>query len=77
MEVKFMKWVVDRFEEDLVILVNDKTSEVKELDKSSLPSSIHEGSILNYVDNKYVIDSKEEEERRKSIKDRFNKLKKK
>ena len=71
-----MRYVVDRFEEDIAILINDDTDEIIELDKSSLPSSIHEGSILNYVDGEYIEDTLEEAKRRESIRDRFNKLKK-
>ena len=71
-----MKWVVDRFEDDIVIIINDETEETKELNKKDLPASIHEGSILNYINNEYIEDTKEEENRRKSIQDRLNKLKK-
>ncbi len=71
-----MKWTVDRLEEDIAVLINDTTEEIKEVKKSILPSSIHEGSILNYINNEYIEDTEDEKNRRQSIQDRFNKLKK-
>lgn len=71
-----MKFSIDRIEGTIAILENIDTKEKKELDISLLPNTIKEGSILLLKNNKYIIDKKEEEVRRKRIMAKFNKLKK-
>ncbi len=65
-----MKYIVDRIEDNIVVLENNnKTIKV---DKKLLPSNIKEGSIIT----KGKINTKLEVKRRKKIRTKFNKLKK-
>ena len=70
-----MKFAVDRIENDIVICENLETKEKVSLSKNILPK-VRDGSILIYEKGKYVLDANSENERRKSIRDRFNRLKK-
>ena len=67
-----MKFSIDRIENEVVVVENIETKEIKEIHKNLLPSSIHEGTILVFVDNYYI----EEEKRLTRIKEKFNRLKK-
>ena len=71
-----MKYAVDRIEENIVVLENldDKTK--IELKKEELPKEIKDGTILVFKDNKYELDLEKEKNRRQSILERFNRLKK-
>lgn len=69
-----MKWIVDRIENNLVVLENSTTREIKEVELNLLPSSIHEGAILIKQENKYILDEEEEFKRRKEIEERFKRL---
>jgi len=69
-----MKWVIDRIIDNIAILENMDTLEKREVDISLLPSSIHEGAILKYLDNNYVLDNSEEIDRRKLIEEKFKRL---
>lgn len=70
-----MKYSVDRIENEIAILENLETKEIKEINKNLLPSPIHEGAILTLVDNQYKLDE-EEQNRLTSLKEKFNKLRK-
>ena len=70
-----MKYAIDRIEENIAILENINTKEKLEINITELPKGIKEGSILVFKDNKYIIDEAEEENRRKIILEKFNKLK--
>lgn len=72
-----MKYSIDKIEDNIVLLEEITTGEKIEILKSKLPCDIHEGSILTKDGNTYIIDLTLEEERRNSIKERFNRLKKK
>lgn len=69
-----MKWVIDRIEDDIVIIENLETKEKKEVDISLLPSSIHEGSVLFFLNNTYYVDILEERKRKIEILEKFKKL---
>ena len=73
--VNKMKYAIDRIEENIAILEDINTKEKIEINITELPKGIKEGSILVFKDNKYIIDEKEEENRRKIILEKFNKLK--
>lgn len=76
-KVKKMKYAVDRFEEDIVVLENIESGEIKELESNKLPKGIHEGSILILENDTFKIDEDIEKERRMSLRERMDKLKKK
>ena len=69
-----MKYTIDRIENDIVVLETFDTMEMINIKKELLPSNIHEGSIIYYDNNKYIIDEQEEIERRKKIEERFKHL---
>lgn len=72
-----MIYIVDRIEDNIAVLENMKTKETVEVKLNTLPSKVKEGSVLKYENKKYTIDKKEEEERKKTILDKFNRLKNK
>lgn len=74
---EFMKYAIDRFENNLAILENLETKEIIEIDVKKLPSNICEGSILVEDNGVYVRDLSTEKARRDLIFEKFNKLKKK
>ena len=70
-------YIVDRIEENLVILesINIKRTEEIEIDK--FPKNIKEGDIVDYIDNKYIINKEKTIETKNNIRNRFNRLKNK
>ena len=69
-----MKYAVDRIINNIAILENIDTLETKEIALTTLPFSIYEGAILIYQDNNYILDKTEEEKRKRTILEKFNKL---
>ena len=67
-----MKYVVDRIENEIVILESLETQLKKEILLSELPEEIKEGNILIYENELYTIDLEEEQKRRQTIKNKFN-----
>lgn len=67
-----MEGIVDRFEEDKVVLeiVEGTLSFNREL----FPDNIKEGDIVEYIDDKFIIKLDETKERKKYIDDLFNSL---
>ena len=72
-----MIYIVDRIENNIAILENKETKEIVNISLDILPSNLKEGNVLKYENNIYTLDKKEEEERKKTIIDKFNKLKNK
>lgn len=70
-----MRLVVDRFEENKVIMLTDNGMIVS--DKDKLPDGIKEGDVLDFDDDRYTICKKETEEIKKKNIRKFNELKKK
>lgn len=71
-----MEWIVDRIEENIAVLEQKITKEKKEVDITTLPFSLHEGSILIFEEGNYILEEDEEIKRRKEIEERFKKLRK-
>lgn len=71
-----MKYAVDKIEENIVTLESLDTKEKKEVLLEVLPSNIKEGTILTYENSVYTKDEVLEQQRRTSIQDKFNRLKK-
>ena len=69
-------YIVDEIIENKVKLENINTKEIKIELLDILPGNIHEGSVLIFQDDKYIIDKNTEEKRRISLRERLNKLKK-
>ena len=72
-----MKYVVDRIENEIVILESLETQLKKEVLLSELPEEIKEGNILVYENELYTIDLEGEQKRRQTIKNKFDMLRKK
>ena len=72
-----MKYVVDRVEDDKVVLQELKTGEMINIDIKELNFKVKDGDVLNYLDDKYELNIEEYEKRKESIALKFNQLKKK
>lgn len=68
------EYSIDRFEGDYAILENRQTNEIKQVKKDMLPENIKEGSIVQYVNGKYIYDEAFTKEKTNRIQDRMNKL---
>lgn len=71
-----MIYTVDRIENNIAILENKETKEMIDVDINILPTNIHEGAILVFKNNKYILNQDLEIERKKSILEKFNRLRK-
>ena len=71
-----MQWVVDRFEEDIVVLENMETQEIENFDKTEFPEDINEGDIVELIDGMWIINQETTASRTQKIKDKFKRLKK-
>lgn len=69
-------YTVDRIEKEYIVLENRETLEMINVEKEMLPNNIKEQDIVNFINNKYIIDKELTNSTKKNIKDRFNKLKK-
>lgn len=74
-QVSNMKYAIDRIIEDIVVLENISTGEIIEKNIKELPKGIHEGSIILSKDNEFIIDENEELLRKKSLRERLERLK--
>ena len=72
-----MKYSVDKIEDDICVLENLDSGEIIEKNINELPEGIHEGSIIDYDNEKgYVINTELEKTRRESLRERMEILKK-
>lgn len=72
-----MKYAIDRIENNIAVLENLETKEIIEVDISLLPEGSKESSIITIIDNEYKLDIEEQQVRKESLLNRFNKLRKK
>lgn len=72
-----MKYAIDRIENNIAIIENLETKEIIEVDISLLPEGSKESSIITIIDNEYKLDIEDEQVRKESLLNRFNKLRKK
>ncbi len=70
-----MKYSVDRIEDNIIILQDLDTKEIKEVSKKDISIRVKDGDILVYKDNKYKKDINLKEDRIKLIQEKLNKLK--
>lgn len=70
-----MKYVVDEIIDNIAIIQNIEDKSKKEVDLNKLPEGINEGNII-IEQIQYIKDDTEEENRRKSLRERLDKLKK-
>ena len=72
-----MIYVVDRIENNIAVLENTETKEMIDIQLRNLPTDVKEGNVLKFENNEYILDNEEEEKRKLSIQEKFNKLKSK
>lgn len=71
-----MMYIVDRIEEDIVILEEYYTKEIIKIDKRILSNELHEGSIIKKENDKYYLDESDEIKRRNELIAKFMNLRK-
>lgn len=69
----YMRYIIDRIEEDIVICENEETGEFEEIDIFYLPDEIEEGDILIYDEDidEYYLDFEEKKLRKARIEDKM------
>ncbi len=72
-----MKYAVEKIEEDIVVLESLEDRTKKEVQIYELPENIKEGNILTYENELYKKDEELEQQRRETIKNKFDMLRKK
>lgn len=71
-----MKYSVDHIEGDIVVLENLETRKIINEEISLFDFEVKDGNIVSFKDGKYYLEQKMEEEKRQSLRERLNKLKK-
>ena len=69
-----MKGIVDRFEEDRVLIEIESDGGILTFDRELFPRNLKEGDIVEYVEDKFIVKEDETEERKKHINNLFNSL---
>ena len=72
-----MKYTIDRIEGEYAVLEEFNTMNLINVLKSELPCEACEGDILEFNNGIYIILKEETVQRKESIKDRFERLRKK
>ena len=75
MDSDFMKHVVDRIIENIVVLENVESREMIEVSIELVPEGVKDGSILTFSEGFYQFDIDEETSRRESIREKMERLK--
>ena len=70
-----MKYAVDKIEDDLVVCEELTTGEKITLNKNEIKGDVHEGIIIIKSDSSYEVNNQEEENRRKLLQEKLNRLK--
>ena len=70
-----MKYAIDKIEDNIVVLEDLDTKEIKEVPKAQILGSLHEGAIVIKQAETYIISEPEESKRRKKIKEKLERLK--
>lgn len=72
-----MKYVVDRIENNIIILENLKDKSILEIPKDKINFLVKDGDVLYYDNNNFKLDLETKKKRIELIKEKFNKVKKK
>ena len=70
-----MKFVVDRIEEEIIVLENIENKTLINIDKKQLNFAVNEGNVLIKKNEQFFLDEETEKTRRKKIQEKFAKLK--
>ncbi len=68
------EYTIDRFEEDMAVLEDKKTGEIKNINKEKIPTECKEGDIIKCINGKYFLDMEETKKVEKEIQDKYNDL---
>ena len=71
------KYIVDRIEENIVVLEDEETGEMLEVSKSDIKVDISTGDLLKLENDSYTDDTEGTLKRKKRIKNKFELLKSK
>lgn len=66
-----MRYIVDRIENEFAVC-EDENKEIVNIPIKELPSNITEKSIIDYIDNKYIINDEEQLKREETIKQKMD-----
>lgn len=66
-----MRYIVDRIENEFAVC-EDENKEIVNMPIKELPSNITEKSIIDYIDNKYIINDEEQLKREETIKQKMD-----
>src|SRR5574344_1827650 len=67
-------YVIDRFEGDYAVCENRETGEMRNIEKSLLPESVKEGTVLERENGNYIIDVETEKQIEKRVAEKMKKL---
>ena len=70
-----MKYAVDKIEDNLIICEEITTGEKITLNKNEIKGKVHEGAIIIKSDSSYEVNKEEEENRKKLLQEKLNRLK--
>lgn len=70
-----MKFVVDRIEEEIIVLENIENKNLINIEKKQLNFAVNEGNVLIKKNEQFFLDEETEKTRRKKIQEKFAKLK--
>lgn len=68
------EYIIDRFEENIVVLEDRKTGKMKNIKKNIIPDNCKEGDVLKCINGKYFLDKKETNKKENEIKEKYNNL---
>lgn len=68
-------YAIDQIEESIVLAENLDTKEKITLKKENFPFPIHEGLLFSLKDNTPVLEQQKEEDRRKALREKMERLK--
>lgn len=74
MNNEIKEYTIDRFEGDFAVCEDRDTGEMVDFKRDDLPQNAREGSILQYSNGKFELDSKQEQEVSERIKQKMDNL---
>lgn len=66
-----MRFIVDRIENEFAVCENEN-KEMVNISITELPINITEKSIIDYIDNQYIVNDEEKIKREETIKEKMN-----
>jgi hypothetical protein len=72
----YLKYVVDKIEDNIVVLENVKTKDIKYIHTNDINFKVEESDVLIYENKNYIKDNKAKKDRLKIIQDKLTNVKK-